>query len=110
MICRDRRLAVLGVLILVHLVGPARAEVFHFACPRLPFPAATQSRAIDFLCGVNGDQTVSRSWLDNPRCGDQEGTAPAEINEAKALQNSLKNNVCSGGNLTTLTQDDFVAL
>ena len=88
MIGRHQRLAVLSILLLLVLNGAARADVFHFGCPKIPFPVATQSRAIDGSCGIQGDQ----------------------INGPKALQNSLKNDLCRSGQLTTLTQNDFVAL
>src|SRR5207249_1427497 len=95
MIWHYRGLAVLSILNLVLVGGPAQGDVFHFACPQLPFPAVTQSRAIDLVCGVNGDQTVPQSWWANPRSnGDEDEAAPAEISEPKALQNSLKNNIC----------------
>jgi hypothetical protein len=66
----------------------APADVFHFQCAKLPFPVVTQSRAIDAMCGIAGDQTAG----------------------PKALQNSLKNNLCRSGEITIVQQGDFVAL
>jgi hypothetical protein len=91
MIGRFQRLALLSISMLLLVGGAARADVFQFACARLPFPAATQSRAIDRVCGIKGD--------------------PAdEINLPKVLQNSLKNNLCASGEIVTLQLTDFVAL
>jgi hypothetical protein len=73
---------------LVFVAGGGNAETFQLQCSKLPFPVATQARPIDGACGITGDQT------DGP----------------KALQNSLKNNLCRNGEVTTLHQTDFVAL
>lgn len=83
-----RWLAALGIAVVLLGGGVARADVFHFGCAKLPFPVATQSRAIDRLCGVKGDQTIGQ----------------------KALQNTLKNELCRDDVITTLQLNDFLAL
>ena len=79
---------VLFFVSMLPVVGGADAETFELQCSKLPFPVQAESRPIDQRCGLTGDQT------DGP----------------KAVQNSLKNNLCLSGVPLTLQQDDFVSL
>jgi hypothetical protein len=62
---------------------------FQRTCSTLPFPVATQARAIDSLCPAEGGS--------NP-------TSP------KGLQNQVKNNLCASNDPKTLTFDNFITL
>jgi hypothetical protein len=65
------------------------SDDFQLECPAVPFSAPSERHpAIDDACGMTGDQT------DGP----------------KAVQNSLKNNLCSERSATTLQPGDFVTL
>jgi hypothetical protein len=70
------------------LTSAAVPESFQVGCSSLPFSAQTEARPIDHTCG-NGGSTQ---------------TGP------KGIQNRLKNNLCSTGQPTTLTFEDFRSL